>query len=256
MINPPKKFKRPDVLVCVLKTSGDRELLLKEKWYRVPLKHAPRRKPKYLAFYQPLKFGERGEKIELYGRVKYWMLKKRKELIPEEKDHPRAEDTYLQFMLGRIIKLRKPVLNRRGIRVSFGFTTLDKLRHSPDIRRLFDIPPIEGVFENMLGKNEIAFYRELRVRRENGKIFRLDFALPCRRGLIDVECDGFRWHSHKIQRLKDRRRDRELKKLGWKVMRITEEELVRKPAVALRRVKKLLRKFGGSHPELQLKIRV
>ena len=242
--------------MSVLKTAGDRDILLNKKWYRIPLNRAPRRKPKYLAFYQAANFGKTGKIIELYGRVKFWRLKKRREILPEEKKHPRAGELYLQFMLSKISKLRSPIRNSRGIRISFGFTSLQKLRRGPDVRRLFNIPPIEDMLAGMLKKTKIAFYRELRVRRQNEKIYRLDYALPCRRGLIDLECDGFRWHSRKKQRLKDRHRNAELRKLGWKVLRITEDEIVKRPASALGKIKYLLRKFGGSQPELPLKFKI
>jgi len=250
------KKERPEVLVCVLKTKRDRELLLNKKWYRVPLKHAPLRRPKYLAFYQPINFGKSGRKIELYGRVKFWRLKKRKELLPEEKKHIRAEQLYLQFVLSRVLKLRRAPSNRKGVRISFGFTSLYKLRRAPDVRRLFDIPPIEEILSGILKKNKISYYPQFRVRRKNRKIYRMDFALPCRKGWLNVECDGFRWHSRKQQRLKDRRRDKELRKLGWKILRIPEEKIVKNPLLSFRKIKKISQKLGGGHPELPLKIKI
>ncbi|MCD6311033.1 MAG: DUF559 domain-containing protein [Elusimicrobia bacterium] len=232
------KKPRPDVLVGVLKTARDKEILLEEKWYRIPLEHAPRRKPKFLAFYQGASFKDSGERIELYGRIKYWRLKKRKGLLPDEKKHPRANKLYLQFFLGRVSKLRKPVLNRGRVRISFGFTTLSKLRRCRNIRGLFDIMPMDDILADMLSKNKIPFKREFVVKRKNGKIFRLDFALQGARGLIDAECDGYRWHSQKQQRIKDKLRDTELKKLGWKIIRISENELLKKPAAVLKKIKK------------------
>jgi len=249
------KKERPEVLVCVLKTKRDRELLLNKKWYRIPLKHAPRRRPEYLAFYQPLTFEKKCSKIKLYGRVKFWRLKKRKELLPEEKKHVRAEQLYLQFFLSRVTKLRRALNNKKGVRISFGFTSLHKLRHSPDVRRLFNIPPIEDILAKILKKNKIPYYPQFRVRRKNRKIYRMDFALPCRKGWLNVECDGFRWHTRKQQRLKDRRRDKELRKLGWKILRLPEEKIVKNPQLSFRKVRKILQKLGGSHPELPLKIK-
>ncbi|MBA3051474.1 DUF559 domain-containing protein [bacterium] len=229
---------RPDVLVCVLKTNLDRRILLEEKWYRVPLAHAPRRKPKFLAFYQGASFKDSGERIELYGRIKYWRLKKRKEILPEEKGHPRANDTYLQFFLSSVSRLRRPVLNRARLRISFGFTSLEKLRREQSIRGLFDIPPMDDILEAMLRKNKIPFKKEFIVKRKNAKIFRLDFALIGSPKPIDVECDGYRWHSRKQQRIKDKLRDEELKKLGWKIIRISEEDLLKKPSSVLKKIKK------------------
>ncbi len=231
---------RPQVLVCVLKSNRDKEILLKKKWYRVPLSRAPRRRPKYLAFYQPAIFGKSGKKIELYARVKYWRIKKRIDLLPEEISHPRSHQLYIQFILSSVSKLRRTVTNLRGIRVSFGFTSLPKLRKAADLRSLFDLPPIEDILAKLLKKNNIHFYRQYTVKNKTKKHFRLDFALPCQNGWLNVECDGFRWHSQKKQQKEDRKRDTKLKKLGWSVLRVSEDELVKNPTEAVRKIKKTL----------------
>lgn len=234
------KSDRSQVMVCVLKSHRDKEILLKERWYRIPLSHAPRRRPKYLAFYQPAIFGRAGKRIELYGRIKYWRVKKRIDLLPEEINHTNSQELYIQFILSKVSKLRHPLTNRRGLRVSFGFASLSKLRQAPDLRRLFDLPPIEDILAKILKENNIPFHRQYTVKSKAKKVFRLDFALPGQKEWLDVECDGFRWHSRKRQREEDRKRDSKLRKLGWAVLRISEEELVKNPAEALRKIKKTL----------------
>jgi len=234
------KSGQSQVMVCVLKSHRDREVLLKEGWYRIPLSNAPRRRPKYLAFYQPAIFGRSGKRIELYGRVKHWQVKKRIDLLSEEVNHANSQEPYIQFIFNKVSKLRRPLTNHRGLRISFGFTSLSKLRHSPDLRRLFDLPPIEEILAKLLKDNNITFYRQYTVRGKGKKFFRLDFALPRQRQWLDVECDGSRWHSQKRQRKKDRRRDRELKKLGWTVLRIPEEELLKNPTEVIRKIKEAL----------------
>lgn len=240
------RTRRPEVLVCVLRSHQDKEILVKEKWYRIPLSHAPKRRPKYLAFYQPAIFGGSGKRIELYGRVKYWRIKRRIDLLPEEKNHPDSRRLYIQFILSRVSKLRRPLPNRKGLRVSFGFTILTKLRQSPDLRRVFDLPPIEDILAKTLKKNKTPFYRQYTVKGKARKYLRLDFALPCKKGWLNVECDGFRWHSRKKQQQEDKKRDNKLKKSGWTVLRISEEELVKSPAEAVTRIKKVVRKLGGT----------
>ncbi|MEA2081196.1 MAG: DUF559 domain-containing protein [Elusimicrobiota bacterium] len=234
------KKPRPDVLIGVLKTKRDRDILLVKKWYRIPLDRAPRRKPKFLAFYQSASFKDSGERIELYGRIKYWRLRKRKDILPGEKKHSRANKLYLQFFFSRVSRLRKPVLNRGRVRISFGFTSLEKLRQCRNIRGLFDIVPMDDILAATLKKNKIDFKREFVIKRKNGKIFRLDFGLPSKQGNIDVECDGYRWHSQKQQRIKDKLRDKELRRLGWKIIRISEKELLKNPSVILKNIKKNL----------------
>ncbi len=241
-----KKSVRTDqlqVMVCVLKSHRDKEVLLKERWYRIPLAYAPRRRPRYLAFYQPVIFGRSGKRIELYGWVKYWRIKKRIDLLPEEINHANSQEPYVQFILSKVSKLRHPLTNHRGLRVSFGFASLSKLRQAPDLRCLFNVPPMEDMLAKILEENNMPFYRQYPVKTKAKKLFRLDFAIPRQKEWLDVECDGFRWHSRKRQREEDRKRDSKLRKLGWTVLRISEEELVKSPAETLRRIKTTISNF-------------
>ena len=234
------KTERSQVMVCVLKSHRDKDVLLKEKWYRIPLAHVPRRRPKYLAFYQPAIFGKSGKRIELYGQVKCWRVKKRIDLLPKEVNHANSQEPYIQFILSKVSKLHHPLTNYKGLRVCFGFTSLSKLRRSPDLRRLFDIPPIEDILAKILNENNIPFCRQYTVKGKANKFFRLDFAIPRQKQWLDVECDGFRWHSQKRQREADRKRDCKLKALGWTVLRIPEEELIKNPTEVLGKIKEIL----------------
>lgn len=54
--------------------------------------------------------------------------------------------------------------------------------------------------------------------------YRIDIALP--RQKIAIECDGYRWHSSKKAKARDRRKDEYLEKEGWIVFRFTGREIV------------------------------
>jgi hypothetical protein len=58
-----------NVLVGVLKTQADLDILLRGHWYRVQVAFLPKQKFKYIAFYQPIAFGARGKRIEYYARA-------------------------------------------------------------------------------------------------------------------------------------------------------------------------------------------
>jgi very-short-patch-repair endonuclease len=53
---------------------------------------------------------------------------------------------------------------------------------------------------------------------------RLDLVIVGRGGRLAVECDGHRWHTSTTQQVSDARRDRELNRMGWDVVRIRESE--------------------------------
>lgn len=60
----------------------------------------------------------------------------------------------------------------------------------------------------------------------NGK-YRIDFAEPELK--LAIELDGHTWHSSKGQFTKDRKRQRELEALGWRVIRFSGKEILDNP---------------------------
>lgn len=229
------KHNTTEVLVCVLKSGKDRDILLKGS-YRIPLPHAPGTFPGYLAFYQPAVFKKSGKQIELYGKVKGRAIKKRIELLPDEPAHPDAHKKYVNFILGGIRRLKRPVKNKSGMRISFGFTSLAKLKKASDLCDIFDVFPMEDFLAKYFQKNNIPFYRQYTVGIKGGRRFRLDFALPSGKKWTDVECDAEAWHSRKRQRIKDSARDRILSRLGWRVLRLSENDLLNNTGVILKKI--------------------
>src|SRR3990167_8974035 len=142
--------KKRKVLVCVLKNRRDLRILLKENWYRIPLAYLPRRKFSHLAFYQPAVFGKGGQRIQYYARVKSSRVAKRIELLPREKNHPRAHNDYLRIELAWVKKLARPIKNIIPRRVSFGFTSLKSLLKAGDILELYGMSTTEQIIERGL----------------------------------------------------------------------------------------------------------
>lgn len=177
------------VLVGVVKDRRDLGALLAQKWYRIPVKRAPRRKFKYLAFYQPAGFGRRGKAIRYYARVLSQRTIRRKDLLPDEPHHPRADDYYFVFRVDNIAKLSRPIRNVAPRRMSFGFTTLRRLLKSRNILELYDIAPTEEILGKALQRAGIEARAQYRVV-VGKKQYRPDFALFCKRGAIAVECDN------------------------------------------------------------------
>ncbi len=67
-------------------------------------------------------------------------------------------------------------------------------------------------------------------RLSNKKPFMADFALP--RSRIDIEVDGDWWHGKTIQRLRDNRRDMELRRHGWHILRVRGSTVEKYPSLA------------------------
>jgi len=244
MIKNQTKDKRDKiVLVGVIKDRRDLIILLKENWYRIPLRHAPKRRLDYLAFYQPLPFGYRGKCIRYYARVLNYRVIKRGDLLPDESGHPRARDYYLQVRVGKIKKLPQPIRNIIPRRISFGFTTLNHLLKSKDILQLYNVTPTEPIVEDGLKKAGIRSIPQYYVKGEEKRYF-LDFAIFCQKGKIAIECDNKKAHSIPSQKKKDKIKNIFLRKYGWNVIRLPEDNIVSDLPGCIKRIKKAVRRLG------------
>lgn len=235
-------------MVAVLKSKRDFDLLIKESWYRIPVSHLPARIFKYLAFYQPVSFGNRGKRIVYYAKVLNYRIAKRKNLLPKEAVHPRAENFYLKIRIGKIKKLPHPVKNIIPRRISFGFTTLGRLLKSKNILELYNVVSIEKIMEEKLKRAGIKAMPQFSVIC-GSKRFRLDFAIFCKKTSIAVECDNKKAHSGKFRRKKDKIKNTLLKQCGWKVIRFPEEDIISDLNGCILKVKKAVRKLGGLRPQ-------
>jgi len=239
-----KQPKNKIVLVGVLKDRRDLNILLTESWYRIPMRHAPKRKFDFLAFYQPTSFGRQGKRIQYYAPVLDYKVIKRSDLLPQELEHPRTKDYYLQIHVGKIEKLSQPIRNIIPRRISFGFTTLRHLLKSKDILQLYKVTPTEQMAEDGLKEAGIKAISQYYVSGKRKRYF-LDFAVFCQRGKIAIECDNKKAHSILAQKKKDRIKNAFLKRHGWTVIRLREDDIVSDLKGCIKRVKNAIQKLGG-----------
>ncbi len=240
----PKTSQNQAVLVGVLRNQRDLAILLQENWYRIPAEHTPTRKFKYLAFYQPAIFGERGKCIRYYARVLARRDSLRIKLLPQEPNHPRAGQCYYRIRVGQIRQLQKPIQNLSPRRVSFGFTTLARLLHAKNILQLYSVVPTEEIMAVKFRRAGIRAVPQY-LLKFSGRRYRLDFAVLCRRGAVAVECDNTKAHSGLRQKARDRRKDAVLRRAGWTVIRLLEPEIVSDSPGCVQKVRRAIRKLGG-----------
>ncbi|MBI4434715.1 hypothetical protein HY635_02770 [Candidatus Uhrbacteria bacterium] len=232
------------VLVGVLKSWRDLELLRVERWYRIPAAYAPSRRYTHLAFYQPAAFGRQGKRIRYYARVLERQTVRRNRLLPEEAQHPRAREPYVRVRIGKLHALHHPIRNIVPRRVTFGFTTLDRLRSARDMLQLYHVTPIEQMMEDGLRRAGIHAIAQ-RVVVSGTRRCRLDFAVPCRRGAIAIECDNRASHRSPSQRARDKHKDAFLRRLGWTIVRLPEHAIVSDLAGCIARVRAATQKLGA-----------
>jgi hypothetical protein len=152
------------ILVCLLPTMRDLEIARLLGWYRIPLRTAPKVVAvDYLAFYQPLAFGERGGQIEFIAQVKGHELTTRGELLRDEKDHPRANEEYFKIQLGGLEKLREPIRADKWRRLTFLYSTGEYLLNAKLLNDL--------VVQN---EERYILWKNLRERAENEQLYKTD----------------------------------------------------------------------------------
>lgn len=126
------------VLVAVVTNESDLNRARAEHWYRIPVKRAPRQiAAEYLALYQTAAFGATGQRIHYYAPILSYHLLTRADLLPDQPDHPRAADQYFKLELGDPQTLDPPITNTRHPRLTFLYTTLDRLQQAADISDLW-----------------------------------------------------------------------------------------------------------------------
>ncbi len=210
------------VLIAVIKSKRDLRLLFSKKIYRIPIKYYPKRLYEYIAFYEGANINNL-KCIRYYGKIKSISKFKKVELLKYGID---SEKEYMKVKFSKIYKLSNSIKNTNRTRISFKFTYLNKLKKSKTIMELFEINNIEKVIENLLKQMKINYKREFTVIVNENKRYRLDFAIFYKNKKIDIECDNEKWHKLKKQREYDKKRDRDLKELGWEILRLKEKEII------------------------------
>jgi hypothetical protein len=127
------------VLVAVVNHPDDLLRAMREGWYRIPLAHAPPRMgADFLAFYQTAAFppDERWA-VRWVAPVRGYRLTTRRELIPEQADHPRAGEPYYRVEIGALTALPHPIPSRRLRRITFIRTTVERLLDAQEINDLW-----------------------------------------------------------------------------------------------------------------------
>ena len=125
------------VMVCLLPTPRDLEFARLLGWYRIPLASAPKTlRVDWLAFFLTSAFGDERWSVRYLGRVRGYELRRRGELLHDETDHPRAREPYYRVDLGPLQTLPRPIPARRWRRVTFLYTTGERLLTAEDVRDL------------------------------------------------------------------------------------------------------------------------
>lgn len=226
-----KRKQQNNVLVAMINNEHDYARMENEGWYRIPINTAPpiitKNEAKIIAFYSTSKVKENKWLIRHYGHVQRMTEVSRQDLFPDEAPESRkAHKHYYKIEWEKLEELPQPIVSRRGHRNTFIPTTEERFFNTTDINYLFNSTSLEQKIYNKLTVAGIPFEREWRVTM-SGMNYYLDFAIFCKTRPINVECDGNVWHDHPAKVHYDKRRNNELERKGWAVLRFTEEDINR-----------------------------
>jgi len=174
---------------------------------------------------------------ELYLKFLYDYFK-------EELKHEKAQKDYYQFRLEQIKELPKPIPSRRWRRIIHIPTTYQKLFTAEEINDLYDTSPLEDKMHQEMKRRKIEAERQVYVRA-GGQNYCLDFGIFCRKGNIDVECDGEKYHTLPDALAKDRQRNNNLVSFGWRVLRFSGKEIYHVLQDCLGTVERTINNLGG-----------
>lgn len=174
------------VLVGVMTRPKDLEIARAQRWYRIPQDKAPRGvDAEYIAFYFTAAFGDALKwGIHYYARRAGHELVRRRDLLPDEPDHPRADQPYYKIQLGPLQRKTPPITNQSWRRVTFIHTTWDRFQAARDIKDLLSADPrfVDRVYHALkeTGLRPVRNYRY----EQGGDEYRVDIALLCEKGVI------------------------------------------------------------------------
>ncbi|MGQ9886962.1 MAG: hypothetical protein ACUVSX_00595 [Aggregatilineales bacterium] len=128
------------VLVGVVNRQRDFLCARDQHWYRVPVDRMPRGGlySDYIAFFlSGTTFGERSGGVHYYARRTGFELARRRDLLPEEASHPRADAVYYKLQFGALCEKRPPVVNSARRPVTFILTTWERFERARCISELY-----------------------------------------------------------------------------------------------------------------------
>jgi hypothetical protein len=147
------------VLVAVLKHPRDLEIARTLGWYRIPLRFSPKIVTvDVLAFYQAGRDDADKGCIRFAARVRGVELVTRGELFHEQTGHPRAGDLYYKIQIGALESLPAPIPSRHWKRITFLYTTGERLASAASITEL-----------TVADDERDVLWRALRERTEESK---------------------------------------------------------------------------------------
>lgn len=247
---------RNNTLVALLPSADDFKIVRNRHYYRIPLrnKSLPRvlteGRLQFLAFYHPKVFGPWAHSVRFVSAVKSVSVVKRRELVPFPETPAacaqwlhKAEEDYYKIEISPLQELPRPVISRKWRRIVFIETTDQKLFAASEINDLFRGNHLEEKLYQALKDAQVPAERQFHVQISRQHCF-LDFAVFCKKGKLNIECDGG-YHDHMPVLDADRGRNNLLQSAGWSVLRFSASDVCYHMDKTLALVAETVEQYGG-----------
>ncbi|MFZ5916571.1 MAG: hypothetical protein ACOYZ7_06545 [Chloroflexota bacterium] len=238
--------EEPRVLVAVLNDPQALDIARSLGWYRIPVRRAPPRlAAEYLAFYQTAAFGpEQRWRINYYAPVRRYRAVRRIDLLPDQADHPRAQELYFRIDIGSLELLPRPIPSRRLRRITFIPTTLNRLLHADEINDLWLGEQAEEQLWQSLKARDLLAERRVDMEGASEADSIIDFAIYCHQGRIAIlcDCEGL---DIPVVRESPAAADYSLIAAGWTPLHLAARSMPDWPSEAIAQIERLAQTLGG-----------
>ncbi len=132
-----------DWLLIALLPQPDDLVRAREGWYRVPEAAAPKilADVTALAFYQPRTFGEDALQIAWWGKIRRIQQLLRRDMLPDEPTHRRADEPYLKIELEPLHRRTPPLKTTKARRLLFAPVRWGRFQEAQSVDDLFTPTP-------------------------------------------------------------------------------------------------------------------
>lgn len=126
------------VLICVVNRKRDLRHLLHDSWYRVPVEQMPDGiNAEVLGFYLSKSIESEAGAVRYFAQVAGVELVYRRWILPEEPNHPRADNVYYRVALSQIMPKIPPILNPARYSIHFIRTTWARFNVVTTVHELY-----------------------------------------------------------------------------------------------------------------------
>jgi len=248
---PPKTVtKKEELVVGIVNSTSDFKIVQNQHWYRIPADKADkllkrRWPPKWIAFYYTNAIKGYPQMIIHYAKISVINVATRQELFPDEVENYKTKRIYYKITFNKVETLPKPILSRRWRRIVFIQTTYKKFINAVEVNDLFDGSHLEDRLWAEFKRNRVSAERQ-QVVKVDEKFYFLDFAIHCKKGKLDIETDGDKYHHHPEYAAKDNLRNNDLTSNGWSVIRFDSYQIREKMGTyCLPTIMTNINKLGG-----------